>query len=289
MKLSTNGMVGSITVHGLLIALLLLGGLTFPDPPPEEEGILVNFGTDDSGMGLIEPEGDESNAGVPEPVSRETDDQVPNESLPPEEPVSETTTDHTQDIEETPVKEDPKPTAEEIRRKREAEERRQRELEEQRRREEERRKQQEQANRINKLGENTFGRQGVGEEEGSQGVSPGEGTNQGTETGTPGAPNYGEGAGLGDGISYGLGSRKAAGDLTKPSLDNCQVTSRIVITVEIQVDRSGNVVAANVSNATFADDCIWNQVIKAARDTKFKRDPDASFKQKGWIRYTIEP
>jgi hypothetical protein len=34
-----------------------LQDLTFPDPPPEEEGILVNFGTDDTGFGHFEPMG----------------------------------------------------------------------------------------------------------------------------------------------------------------------------------------------------------------------------------------
>jgi len=59
--------------------------------------------------------------------------------------------------------------------------------------------------------------------------------------------------------------------------------------VEIQVDRDGNVVSANVSKATFADKCIWDRVIEAARNTKFVSDPNAAFKQKGLIKYTIEP
>ena len=300
MNINRQGFIGSIIVHGLLAALLILGGLTFPDPPPEEEGILVNFGTDDTGSGFVEPEGDETQAGTPDPVAEEITEEVAEEV---QEEVQETTpapteptrVDNTQDVEETPVKEEPQPTEEELRRQQEERERRQRELEEQRRREEEQRKReaeqrkrQEQADRLNNLGESTFGRQGTGEDDGSQGIQPGEGTNQGSTTGSPGATNYGEGSGLGDGISYGLGGRKVEG-VTKPNVDNCEVTSRIIVTVEIQVDRDGKVVSANVSNATFADKCIWDRVIEAARNTKFVSDPNATFKQKGWIRYTIEP
>ena len=71
MKLSGKGLTGTIIIHVLILALLILGGLTFPIPPPEEEGILVNFGTDDTGFGNIEPEGDEENQGNPEPEMAE--------------------------------------------------------------------------------------------------------------------------------------------------------------------------------------------------------------------------
>jgi outer membrane biosynthesis protein TonB len=142
---------------------------------------------------------------------------------------------------------------------------------------------------LNNLGRNTFGRQGVGEENGSQGVDPGTGKNQGKVTGTPGASNYSDGSGLGDGASYGLGSRKAVGQIPKPNVDDCNVSSRIVVKVEIQVDRNGTVVSASVLSATFADNCIWNVVVQAARITKFTSDQNASFKQTGWIEYTIEP
>ena len=47
MKLNRRGLIATIVYHTLLILLLVFAGLTFPDPPPEEEGILVNFGTDE--------------------------------------------------------------------------------------------------------------------------------------------------------------------------------------------------------------------------------------------------
>ncbi len=305
MRINRNGLTGTIIIHGLVLALLILGGLTFPDPPPEEEGVLVNFGTDDTGFGSVEPEGDEANQGTPDPTATEA---LPQETYTPPEPVvtESAPADNTQDIEEVVVKEDPQPTAEEIRqqkaeeqrimeereaeRKRLAEEERKRQekLAEQRRIEEEKRKQQEEANRINNLGRNTFGRQGVGEQDGSEGVKPGDGNNQGSTTGSPGATNYGDGSGLGN--SYGgLGSRKVVGQLSIPDVNDCNVTSRIVIRVAIQVSKSGEVTKAEIQKSTFSDLCINRRVLNAAKNTKFTADSDASFIQTGWIEYTIEP
>lgn len=308
MRINRRGLIGTIFIHGLVLALLILGGLTFPDPPPEEEGVLVNFGTDDTGFGAIEPQGDEANQGTPEPqVTEEIQEEVPASTPPPPTPAKTAPADNTQDVEEVVVKEDPQPSAEEIaaqkaeaeriRKEQEAErirraeeERiRQEKLAEQRRIEEERRKQEEQANRINNLGRNTFGRQGTGEQQGSEGVNPGTGTNQGTTTGSPGATNYGDGSGLGDGISYGLGGRGVVGSVPKPNVANCEVNSRIEVRVNIKVDQKGNVVEATRGGGTFDDNCIWTTVLEAARRTKFTGDQNASFRQTGWIRYTIEP
>ncbi len=295
-------------MHALILALLLLGGLTFPDPPPEEEGILVNFGTDDTGFGTVEPKADDANQGNPEPEAAENNPVVTEAVSAPEPVVTKVSPpDNTQDVEQVRVKEVPKPTAEEIRKQQQEAERIKKEQEaenarlaeearirkeqeaEQKRIEEEKRQRDAQANRLNTLGKNTFGNQGVSTQEGSEGVNPGSGTNQGVVTGSPGASNYGDGAGLGNGPTYGLGSRKAVGDLPLPNVENCNVTSRIVVTVEIQVDRNGEVVGATVKSATFADNCIWEVVLAAARRTKFSSDPNAAFKQTGWIKYTIEP
>lgn len=307
MRINRRGLIGTITIHGLLLALLILGGLTFPDPPPEEEGVLVNFGTDDTGFGAIEPQGDEANQGTPEPqVTETTPEDVPDFTPPPPGVSKPVPADNTQDVEQVKVKETPQPSAEEIARQKAEAERireeqeaerirraeeeriRQEQLAEQRRIEEERRKQEEQANRINNLGRNTFGRQGVGEQDGSEGVSPGTGTNQGTTTGSAGATNYGDGSGLGN-SGYDLGNRKVVGTLPKPNVADCNVTSRIVVTVEIQVDRNGNVVGAIVKNSTFADNCIYKTVLDAANKSKFTKDENAPFKQIGTITYTIEP
>jgi colicin import membrane protein len=50
-----NGLLGTILVHAGLFSLLILISFSTPPPPESEEGILVNFGTDETGIGLVEP------------------------------------------------------------------------------------------------------------------------------------------------------------------------------------------------------------------------------------------
>lgn len=312
MNLNRKGLIATIIYHTLLLLLLVFAGLTFPEPPPEEEGILVNFGTDDSGFGQYEPMGDDQQAGDPDqPVVEETEEVLeevtetipePVETYTPPDP---TPVDNTQDVEEVQVKEDPKPTPEELQRQREEQERIEREREEQeriererleqeriereRREEEERieRERQQQAERLNNLGKNAFGNQGIGETEGSQGVTEGTG-NQGDPNGSPDADRYGTGGGLGDEISFGgLGSRR--GNLPKPNMSGCEITQKIEVKVEIQVDRDGKVISAIVQSATFQDNCIWTMVVEAAMQSTFSVDQNANYRQTGWIKYIIVP
>jgi colicin import membrane protein len=310
MKLSRRGLIATIVYHTLIVLLLVFAGLTFPDPPPEEEGILVNFGTDETGFGDFEPMGDDQQAGDPElPVVEESQEIVEEEIEPIQEtvetytPPDPTPVDNTQDVEETKVKEEPKPTAEELQRQRQEELERQRQadlererLEQERierelRAEEERieRERQQRAEQLNNMGRDAFGQQGVGETEGSEGITEGSG-NQGVTNGSPDADRYGTGGGLGDGVSFGgLGSRRAVGNLPKPNMSGCDVTQKIEVQVEIQVDRDGKVISAIVTNSTFSDDCIWTMVVEAAKKSRFSVDQSANFRQTGWIKYIIVP
>ena len=282
MNLNTNGIIGTTVFHLIIIFILIFFGFSYPDPPPEEEGILVNFGTDDTGLGDLEPSGGQ---GEEETVSEPADpiqEEVMEESIPQPQTEQANVQEDVQDYEESPVVEN-KPTPEEIRQQ-ELERQRQEEL---RRQREEEEKKRQQAEKLKKMGETAFGNRGAGTESGSEGVEGGEG-NQGTSTGTPGADNYGEGGGLGDG-NYGLGNRKARGQLPKPIVDGCVVTNRIVVRVQIDVDSEGNVVGTpRVLEATYQDDCIYEAVIKAAKRAKFSADP-SQYRQRGWIRYIIEP
>jgi len=308
MKLKRRGLIGTIIYHALLLLLLVFAGLTFPDPPPGDEGILVNFGTDETGFGDFEPEGDDQQAGEPdEPVVQETDEIVEEIVEPVQEeqeaytPPDPEPVDQTQDVEEVQVKEESKPTPEELERqrlereriereRREEEERLEQErIERERREEEERieREKQEKAARLNNMGRDAFGNQGVGETEGSEGITEGTG-NQGVTTGSPDADRYGTGDGLGDGVSFGgLGSRR--GSVPKPNLEGCEVTQKIEITVDIQVDRDGKVISAIVSSATYQENCIWTMVVQAAKLSRFSVDQNAGYRQSGWIKYIIVP
>jgi len=268
--------------HIIILLLLLFFGFSYPDPPPEEEGILVNFGTSETGLGRTEPKGDEFQGGdteVPEIVQVAT--PVPAQKPAVKEAVTPKVV---QDIEESPVKEK-KPTEEELK-KQELEKQR---LEELRKQREEEEKKKQQAEKIQSMGKSAFGTAGVGTTEGSEGITNGTG-NQGSIVGTPDADTYADGGGLGSGITYGLGDRKVAGKLPEPLLTNCIVTSQIIVTVQINVDRDGNVVGEpRVLKATYQDDCIYKAVIEAATKSKFNVDPNAAFRQQGWIRYIIDP
>ncbi|MBE0655724.1 MAG: hypothetical protein IH594_18130 [Bacteroidales bacterium] len=297
MKLNRNGILGTTIFHALVAILLIFFGFSYPDPPPEEEGILVNFGTDFTGFGDIEPAGDETQGGEEENLSSAVEEEplpeaVKTPAVTPQasnEPIKQ----ETQDFEESPVKEN-KPTPEEIRQQQlVAERERQQRIELERQRQEQlereriEREKQEQADRLKRMGESAFGTKGVGTGDQSQGVAGGTG-NQGSPGGSPGVDNYGEGGGLGNGISYGLGDRKGRGSWPKPVLANCLVTSRIVIKVQIDVDSEGNVVGEpKVIESTYQDDCIYTAVLKAARMAKFTTA--SQYRQRGWIRYIIEP
>ncbi len=45
------GMIWSVILHTLILILGLLPFFTYPDPPPGQEGILVNLGLPDQGQG----------------------------------------------------------------------------------------------------------------------------------------------------------------------------------------------------------------------------------------------
>jgi hypothetical protein len=297
MNLNRNGIIGTTIFHVLVAILLIFFGFSYPDPPPEEEGILVNFGTDFTGFGDIEPAGDETQGGEEETTAEVVSEEpVPavEESTPTSPPVKqEVAEEAAQDFEESPVKEN-KPTPEEIRQQQiEAERKRQQQIELERQRQEQlereriERERKAQADRLKQLGESAFGNKGVGEGNESQGEAGGTG-NQGSLGGSPGVDNYGDGGGLGNGISYGLGDRKGRGNWPKPVLTNCEVTSRIEIRVQIDVDNEGNVVGEpKVIGSTYQDDCIYTAVLKAARMAKFTTADQ--YRQRGWIRYIIEP
>ena len=84
-----------------------------------------------------------------------------------------------------------------------------------------------------------------------------------------------------------MGSR--GGRVPKPNLEGCEVTQKIEITVDIQVDRDGKVISAIVSSGTFQDKCIWDTVVAAAKLSRFSADQSANYRQTGWIKYVIVP
>ncbi len=287
-KNKKRGMVISVLIHILLVLLALLPLLTYPDPPPGQEGILVNLGLPDEGQGF-------ENAGPAEPMPEE--EPIPEaEPIPEEEPIEE-------EFDPEPVETKPEPTPdreviktedpEEIalrkKREEEARERREEELREQReeaerRRQEEARKakEAEEARRkaeADKLKNEIGGLFGEGKGKGETGKEG----NQGDPEGDPDASQL-EGISTGQGqVGGGLGSRGVLA-LPKPE-DNSQNVGTVVI--EVCVNASGGVMSAEFTQrgSTTANPSLVRSAISAAKKAKFARgDVD---KQCGTITYNF--
>lgn len=288
-----KGLFGTIVFHLILVVVFIIFGFTTPLPLPEEEGILINFGVDDDGSGLIEPSAaaqpPQETISVPETSSEEEASESAEEEI------------LTQELEEAPeVKAVPEkdPETERLEREaREAEQRRLDELERQRqeelerlRQEElERQRREEEQRRIDEINNRTrnaleSAQNNKENTSRSEGETTGTG-NQGREEGAVDATSHTGGpGGLGDeGISFSLEGRTPQ-SLPKPEY-NYQVEGAVV--VEVTVDRNGNVTSANpgVKGSTTLNEHLMAAAKKAALAAKFDRKPDAPAFQKGTITY----
>jgi outer membrane biosynthesis protein TonB len=277
-----KGIIGTTIIHVVLVALLVLVGFAPPAPPEYEEGILVNFGTDESGSGVIEPSPPPRQEEIPPPLPENT------QKTQPEEPLL------TQNIEEAPVVKKVDPEAEKKRlEKLEADRRIREQLEAERKRKEqeeiERKRIEEEQKRQVDIMERTKAAlqssKNAGTKSTSEGTTGGTG-NQGAPTGSVDSKVRGEGTGLGDkGISYDLQGRGFQ-SLPPPKYDY-QGEGRVV--VEVSVDRSGKVTQAvpGIKGSTTLDEYLLKVSKEAALQARFEAKPDAPVIQKGTITYNF--
>ncbi len=282
-KNKKRGLSLSIFLHIALVILALIPFLTYPDPPPGQEGIVVNLGLPDVGEG-------EENAGPATPSEPEVSEPVIEEEVaePVEEstpPPPETTPDPVEP-EPAPQKEvitteDPEQIALKKRQEEEAKKRAQEEAERKRKAEEEARKKAEaeaerkrqeaeaEARRkakeaeANKFKDQIGGLFGDKEGKGNTG-KPG---NQGDPEGDPDASRL-EGISTGSGqVGGGLGSRGVV--KTSTPQDNSQKQGTVVI--RVCVDKSGNVTSADFTQAgsTTSDNSLVQIARQDARKWKF--------------------
>jgi colicin import membrane protein len=277
-----KGFIGAAIIHLILFVLLILVSFSVPPPPETEEGILVNFGTDETGMGMIEPS---------QPAIQEVTSPPPSPNAvkkADEEPLL------TQNTEEAPEVKKIDPEAEKKRiEKIEADKKIREELEVERIRkkqaEEERKKieaeQQRQADIMNRTKNALANSKNAGTSSTSEGIAGGTG-NQGDPRGSADSNVRGEGSGLGDkGISYELQGRGFQ-KLPKPKYDY-QGEGRVV--VEVSVDRSGKVIQAvpGIKGSTTLDEYLLKVAKEAALEASFDSKPDAPLFQKGTITYNF--
>jgi outer membrane biosynthesis protein TonB len=276
------GIISSAIFLVLFTGLLLLFGFSSPFPPPEEEGILINFGTSETGIGAIEPKPSEQpveQVSVPEPVSTPT----PVKSAESKEELV------TQDYENTAFIEAKKKKEKEIiednKRKKENEEierKKQEELEKQKKAEEERIRKEETQKAINERAKNAFGGKNPDGDNTGEGIAGGTG-NQGRTDGDINSKNRTGGSSGGDGVSFSLAGRSHRSLPKPPEIHKTE--GKIV--VEVTVDQNGNVVSARagVKGSTLSDEALLKVTREAALKATFDVNKNAPALQQGTITY----
>ncbi len=269
-----KGIVGTVGFHLLALLAILYFALSTPLPLPGEEGVEVNLGSSDQGMGYVQEQ-------TPPPIQQPPPQQPPPQAEPEPEPEEDLIT---QDIEEAPAIED-----EEIEEKDEEKQEEEviqpvvdpveevvQEVEKEAEPEPEPPKVNDRA--LYKGNSNTDG-------EGSNQGETGQPGDQGKPDGTIDAKNY-EGAGKGDeGIGYELGGRGAL-ELVKPVYTSDEVGT---VKIKVYVDRSGQVTNAvfEMKGSNNSSKSLVDEAIKAALKSKFEPDLNAKETQIGFITYTF--
>lgn len=292
-----RGLITTILIHALLLVFLIFVALRTPLPLPGEEGVEVNLGYDETGMGNIQSEEAPPKA-EPEPQQQQTTPPPvdPEPEPEPEEIIEEDIL--TQDTEEAPSikeeeKEEEKPEEEP---EKEPEEKKEevKEIIEEKPVEEvidstlvqaepvEEIIEKEPEPVVNKralyTGSTSDGR-GT-----NQGVTDG-GGDQGKPHGYKDSDKYDGKGGSGNGISFFLGGRGSL-HLDKPT---AKFNETGTVVVSIWVDRQGNVTKAqvNAKGTTVLDQNLRKIAVDAAYNSKFAEDPNAMESQRGTITYNF--
>lgn len=275
-------MAGTTIIHLVLFLLLILVGFSAPPPRETEEGILVNFGTDETGIGMIEPS--------PPAMQKEASPPAINNAskVSKEDPLLTQNTEEAPEVKKVDPEAEKKKlekieadkilkeqlNAERIRKAQEEIERKRIEAEQQR-----------QSDIMNRTKNALANSKNSGTSSTGEGITGGPG-NQGSITGSVDSKVRGEGSGLGDkGIAYNLQGRGFQ-ELPSPKYDY-QGEGRVV--VEVSVDRSGKVIQAvpGTKGSTTLDEYLLKVAKDAALQARFKTKPDAPVIQKGTITYNF--
>jgi outer membrane biosynthesis protein TonB len=288
--LNTRHKKKSFTLTTILLSVLLLLlfyiGLSYMDPPIEE-GITVNFGTMEFGMGEVQPtEPVRPRQQEPENVE-EVAEAVPEETIP--EPVVEQTAETDEPSEELLTQE----SEEAIRIKQEEEVRRKAEeaanqaqeeaarIEREKQEAEERARQEQEAKKkeLDALMGGLSNAQG--QAQGSEGDDNQAG-DKGDPLGDPYASTYYGSPGSGSGTGgYGLSGRSL---VSKGAVEQqCNEAGRVV--VRIEVDRTGDVISATpgVRGTTNNHPCLLEPAKKTAFMHRWNLDSKAPDRQVGFV------
>lgn len=236
----------------IMFLLFFFLGLSYLDPPPEN-GIAINFGTTDVGMGDIQPT--EAIQSAPQPttaqptaasedevLSQDIEDAVVMKETKKEKPTKSTTK---EEVKPKPV-ESPKPSK----------------------------------STSDALSSLLNGPKSDGKANGGEGNDNLAG-DKGNPNGDPYANSYyGSGGGSGGGRGWGLNGRKLSA--TGKEVQKCNEFGTVV--VQITVNRSGNVIAAKYTKGTTnTNPCLVEPALATARKYKWQPDSNAPETQIGFI------
>ena len=248
-KSKRKGIIGTILFHALLMVAFLFMGLKYQDPPPAEEGISINFGFSEQGVGEVDSESTEE---LTEIVEEEIIEQQ----------IESTEEIVTQSLVETPVVEKTEKKKKVIKKEEPKEE----VIEEKK-------------PEVNKKALYPGSKK---TKTTSEGKKKGDG-NQGSIDGDPNSEVY-EGGGIGkNGTAYQLGGRKV--EFKAKPIYNLQVEGKVVVI--ITVDRLGNVINAipGAKGSTTLNKQLLQRAKTAALKTKFDPKQTAPTNQQGKIVY----
>jgi outer membrane biosynthesis protein TonB len=274
-----KGLVVTVVFHSLAIGILMYVTLA-TNPPlfPEPEGVEVNFGTDATGLGDVEP-GPNADPGKTA-VDEETQEQptVTQTSSPSE-------VDAPADIQENVITQNHEDAIAIAEKKKAALQVKKAQTEQKKVEDEQKRVADEQQRKIKEMDARAGKLFGKGTGNGSQGIAGGTG-NQGNPNGVANSTNYIGSGGNGKGILYNLSGRSAL-DLPRPE-KGIQAAGKVV--VSILVDRDGNVIQAypGVQGSTTSNQQLYDAAQKAAMKTKFNVNANAAERQKGLLTYIFE-
>ena len=269
-----RGIAGTIGFHLMVLLALLYFALSTPLPLPGEEGVEVNLGSSDGGMGQVQER-------TPPPVEQPPQ-QIP---LPQPDPEPEPEEDMvTQDVEEAPAIEDviekkvENTAKQEVRNEQEDVK-----IEEKVPDQKPDPEPEPEPPKVNQRA--LYKGKSTTEGDGSNQGITGEPGDQGKPDGSMNATNYDGRGGEGNGVGYDLGGRGAK-HLPKPAYDSEEVGK---VVVEIRVDRSGKVVSAiaGARGTTISDLRLRRLAEEAALRSVFVADPGAPERQKGTITYNF--
>ncbi|MEZ5043236.1 MAG: cell envelope integrity protein TolA [Saprospiraceae bacterium] len=286
-----RGMTVTVAAHIGLILLALLPLLTLPDPPPGQEGILVNLGLPDQGEGEENAAASaEEEEAAPEPEPEEAEEKaeevVPVKPEPKKvEPTPEKEVVKTEDPEAIALKrkkEQERKAAEALakeealKKKAEDEAKRKAAEAEAAKKAEEARKKAEADNLKNQIG----GLFGDGKGKGNTGTSG----NQGDPNGDPDASKL-------EGISKGRG--QVGGGLSSRGVSNTDTptanfTREGTVVVYVCVDSAGKVISTEITQkgTTINDAQLHNIAMSSAKKWKFQ--PGEVDRQCGTITYNFK-